>query len=169
MRRDPEFLFVPAKPPSNAGWPGLRPSSTVVDDMVVETDVAVTLRDGTRIYVDVRRPDQDDPVPVLIAYAPYGKHLPFPEILLANAGIEPPLPDGAPFEAPLAEYWVPHGGAVNIAARIAAESAPGEVWVSQTVRDLARTSAGVSFEDCGERELKGVGEPVRVWRVRGGG
>ena len=57
------------------------------------------------------------------------------------------------------------GGAVNIAARVAAESAPGEVLVSQTVRDLARTSAGVEFEDAGERTLKGVGEPVRVWRV----
>jgi len=57
------------------------------------------------------------------------------------------------------------GGAVNIAARVAAESAPGEVLVSQTVRDLARTSADVEFEDAGERELKGVGEPVRVWRV----
>jgi class 3 adenylate cyclase/pimeloyl-ACP methyl ester carboxylesterase len=57
------------------------------------------------------------------------------------------------------------GGAVNVAARISGESAAGEVLVSQTVRDLARTSAEVSFEDCGERELKGVGEPVRVWRV----
>jgi len=57
------------------------------------------------------------------------------------------------------------GGAVNIAARVAAESAPGEVLVSQTVRELARTSAGVAFEDAGERTLKGVGEPVRVWRV----
>ena len=57
------------------------------------------------------------------------------------------------------------GGAVNIAARVAAESAPGEVLVSQTVRELARTSAGVAFEDAGERTLKGVGELVRVWRV----
>jgi len=57
------------------------------------------------------------------------------------------------------------GGAVNIAARISGESAAGEVLVSQTVRELARTSAGVSFEDGGERQLKGVGEPVRVWRV----
>ncbi len=57
------------------------------------------------------------------------------------------------------------GGAVNIAARVAAESAPGEVLVSQTVRDLARTSAGVSFEDAGERTLKGVSDAVRIWRV----
>lgn len=60
------------------------------------------------------------------------------------------------------------GGAVNIAARIAAESAAGEVLISQTVRDLARTSAGVSFEDRGERELKGVGEPVRLYAVKAG-
>jgi adenylate cyclase len=57
------------------------------------------------------------------------------------------------------------GGAVNIAARISGESQPGEVLVSQTVRDLASTSAGVSFEDRGERQLKGVAEPVRVWAV----
>jgi len=59
-----------------------------------------------------------------------------------------------------------YGGAVNIAARVAGEAAAGETLVSGTVRDLARTSAGVSFEDRGERELKGVGEPVRVWAVR---
>jgi len=59
-----------------------------------------------------------------------------------------------------------YGGAVNIASRISGLSAAGEVLVSETVRSLARTSAGVSFEDRGEQELKGVGEPVRVWVVR---
>jgi class 3 adenylate cyclase len=59
-----------------------------------------------------------------------------------------------------------YGGAVNIASRISGLSAPGEVLVSETVRSLARTSAGVRFEDRGEQELKGVGEPVRVWAVR---
>jgi class 3 adenylate cyclase len=59
-----------------------------------------------------------------------------------------------------------YGGAVNIAARVASEAAAGETLVSATVRDLARTSAGVSFEDRGERDLKGIGEPVRVFAVR---
>ena len=59
-----------------------------------------------------------------------------------------------------------YGGAVNIASRISGLSAPGEVLVSETVRSLARTSAGVSFEDRGEQSLKGVGEPVRAWAVR---
>ena len=58
-----------------------------------------------------------------------------------------------------------YGGAVNIASRISGLSAPGEVLVSDTVRSLARTSAGVSFEDRGEQSLKGVGEAVRVWAV----
>jgi class 3 adenylate cyclase len=60
------------------------------------------------------------------------------------------------------------GGAVNIAARVAGESGPGEVLISGTVRELARTSAGVAFEDAGERTLKGISDAVRVWRVREG-
>ena len=61
-----------------------------------------------------------------------------------------------------------YGGAVNIASRISGLSAPGEVLVSETVRSLARTSAGVRVEDRGEQALKGVGEVVRVWAVREG-
>jgi len=59
-----------------------------------------------------------------------------------------------------------YGGAVNIASRISGLSAPGEVLVSRTVADLARTSAGVTFEDRGEQALKGIDELVRVFAVR---
>jgi len=59
-----------------------------------------------------------------------------------------------------------YGGAVNIAARIAAASAPGELLVSDTVRSLARTSAGVTFADRGEQALKGIDDPVRLFAVR---
>ncbi len=58
-----------------------------------------------------------------------------------------------------------YGGAVNIAARVAAASAAGETLVSGTVRSLARTSAGVSFEDRGEQALKGIEEPQRLFAV----
>jgi hypothetical protein len=58
-----------------------------------------------------------------------------------------------------------YGGAVNIASRISGISAPGEVLVSDIVRGLARTSAGVTCEDRGDQSLKGVGEPLRVWAV----
>ena len=60
-----------------------------------------------------------------------------------------------------------YGGAVNIASRICGLSAPGEILVSDVVRGMARSSAGVAFEDRGEQEMKGVGEPVRVYAVRG--
>ena len=59
-----------------------------------------------------------------------------------------------------------YGGAVNIASRIAGASAPGEILVSDTVRSLARTSAGVVFEDRGEHEMKGIADPVRVYAVK---
>jgi len=59
-----------------------------------------------------------------------------------------------------------YGGAVNIASRVCALSAPGEVLVSGTVRELARTSAGVEFEDRGEQALKGIDDAVRVYEVR---
>jgi len=47
------------------------------------------------------------------------------------------------------------GITVPIAARIMAEAGPGEVLVSSTVRDLA-AGAGLTFEDRGVRQLKGV-------------
>jgi class 3 adenylate cyclase/pimeloyl-ACP methyl ester carboxylesterase len=59
-----------------------------------------------------------------------------------------------------------YGGAVNIAARVAGESAAGEILVSDIVRGLARTSAGVTFEDRGEHALKGVADPQRLFAVR---
>jgi class 3 adenylate cyclase len=57
------------------------------------------------------------------------------------------------------------GGAVNIAARIADAATAGEVVVSDVVRALGRTSAGVEFVDLGEHSMKGVTDPQRLWRV----
>ena len=59
-----------------------------------------------------------------------------------------------------------YGGAVNIAARVCALSAPGGILVSSTMRELARTSTDASFEDCGEHQLKGIEDAVRVFAVR---
>jgi len=59
-----------------------------------------------------------------------------------------------------------YGGAVNIAARIAGASAAGEILVSDIVRGLARTSAGVAFDDRGEHVLKGIADPQRVFAVQ---
>jgi len=51
--------------------------------------------------------------------------------------------------------------AVSIGARVAAAAGSGEVLVSQTVKDLV-AGTGLSLEDRGERELKGV---PGTWRL----
>jgi class 3 adenylate cyclase len=57
-----------------------------------------------------------------------------------------------------------HGIAVHIGARVAALAGPGEVLVSQTVRDLTAGS-GIVFADAGEHELKGVPDRWALYRV----
>jgi len=56
------------------------------------------------------------------------------------------------------------GMAVNIGARISALGGANEVLVSSTVKDLV-VGSGISFEDRGERELKGVPGTWRLWAV----
>ncbi len=58
------------------------------------------------------------------------------------------------------------GIAVHAGARIAAEAAPDEVWVSAIVTDLVAGS-GLAFDDRGEHELKGLPAPLRLSRVLG--
>jgi class 3 adenylate cyclase len=56
------------------------------------------------------------------------------------------------------------GIAVHIGARVAALATPGEVLVSQTVRDLVAGS-GLTFEDRGSHSLKGVPDEWRLFRA----
>jgi class 3 adenylate cyclase len=60
------------------------------------------------------------------------------------------------------------GSAVNIAARICAQAAPGEVLVSDTVRSLTRTSGEIGFTARGRKHLKGIAEPVAVFAASAG-
>jgi class 3 adenylate cyclase len=53
------------------------------------------------------------------------------------------------------------GLAVSIGARVAAAAGPGDVFVSQTVKDLV-AGTGLALENPGERELKGV---PGTWRL----
>jgi class 3 adenylate cyclase/alpha-beta hydrolase superfamily lysophospholipase len=56
------------------------------------------------------------------------------------------------------------GIAVNIGARVGARAQPGEVLVSQTVKDLVAGS-GLDFDERGEHELKGVPGSWRLYSV----
>jgi class 3 adenylate cyclase len=54
------------------------------------------------------------------------------------------------------------GIAVHIGARVGAAAGAGEVLVSNTVKDLV-VGSGITFEDRGEQELKGVPGAWRLW------
>jgi class 3 adenylate cyclase len=58
------------------------------------------------------------------------------------------------------------GVGVVIGARVGALAGPSEVLVSQTVKDLVAGS-GLTFEDAGEHELKGVPDRWHLYRVVG--
>ncbi|MGI8998586.1 MAG: adenylate/guanylate cyclase domain-containing protein [Candidatus Limnocylindria bacterium] len=55
--------------------------------------------------------------------------------------------------------------AVNIAARVCSAAAPGELLVTETVRGLVRGYLEVAFMPVGSRKLKGIAEPMRLFRV----
>ncbi len=57
------------------------------------------------------------------------------------------------------------GMTVSIGARVAAKAEASEVLVSQTVKDLVAGS-GLSFQEAGEHELKGVPDRWRLYRAR---
>ncbi len=54
--------------------PDFNPRTEKAEGMSIEYDVAVTMRDGVKIYVDIFRPEKEGKYPVLIAWSPYGKH-----------------------------------------------------------------------------------------------
>lgn len=58
------------------------------------------------------------------------------------------------------------GLAVHIAQRVEAHAEPGEVLVSRTVVDLVAGS-DLRFADRGERHLRGVPQPWRLFSVQG--
>ena len=85
-------------------------------DILFEKDVAVTLRDGVKIYVDIFRPVTDEKTPVIIAWSPYGKSggtAPKTTGLFDMLGIDNSLLSGlAKFEGPDPAYWCAKGYAI---------------------------------------------------------
>jgi adenylate cyclase len=57
-----------------------------------------------------------------------------------------------------------YGTAVQLARRICDRAAPGQVLVSNVVRELA-AGKGFLFSDAGECELRGFEDPVRLYEV----
>jgi uncharacterized protein len=128
-----DVLFRQISPISTpkARYPGFRPGTSEVIargsvrsrghrpvpcDILWERDVAVAMRDGTRLYTDIFRPaDATGLLPTLLVWNPYGKlsgswslaDLPF------NSGVPKSATTGwESFEAPDPGYWCDQGYAV---------------------------------------------------------
>jgi adenylate cyclase len=64
-----------------------------------------------------------------------------------------------------------HGDGINIASRIQQLASPGEIVMTAAVRDYVWNKLGVELTDLGERSLKNISRPVRIYRLEqeGGG
>jgi TolB-like protein len=58
------------------------------------------------------------------------------------------------------------GDGVNVAARLEAIAEPGGICVSDDAHRQLRDKLDIVFDDAGEQNLKNIGRPVRVFRVR---
>ncbi|MEP6603076.1 MAG: adenylate/guanylate cyclase domain-containing protein, partial [Spartobacteria bacterium] len=57
------------------------------------------------------------------------------------------------------------GDGVNVAARLEGIAPPGGITVSQSVRDHVGKRLDLTFEDIGERRLKNIERPIRVYNI----
>lgn len=108
--------FDPGTRALEAGYRVAPPFRELPVDIVLEKDVAVQLRDGVTIHVDIFRPTGAEMVPVIVAWSPYGKGQGsslsamgvFAQVGLDNAvvsGLEK-------FEGPDPAYWCARGYAI---------------------------------------------------------
>jgi len=108
------MIYRPGVPPTRHKYPGLGYRTSREHGMIVERDVAVTMRDGVKLYADIHRPEAEGRVPALIAWSPYGKHRAFQyEYFPGYAGVDRKwISEYTLFEGPDPLYWVPRGYAV---------------------------------------------------------
>ncbi|UQX10995.1 CocE/NonD family hydrolase [Candidatus Mycobacterium methanotrophicum] len=112
-------------------------------DVVFEKDVAVTLRDGVTVHVDVFRPVGDEPVPVIVAWSPYGKGQGTSASVkgvFAMVGLDDGIVSGLEkFEGPDPAYWCAQGYAIcNPDIRGVVDSEGDSVlWDRQEGRDCS--------------------------------
>lgn len=115
-------------------------------DIFFERDVAVTLRDGTIIYVNVFRPVRGTELPAIIAWSPYGKQVPQGP----GAGVLASALSGLQkFEGPDPAYWCNHGYAIVNPDSRGAYSSNGDIhfWGSVDASDGYNVIEWVAAQD----------------------
>lgn len=108
--------FAPGTRTLPAGYKVAPQFKALPIDIIFEKDIAVQLRDGVTIYVDVFRPAGVENVPVLLAWSPYGKGQGTSMSVMGVFGLVG-LSNGIvsgleKFEGPDPAYWCEHGYAI---------------------------------------------------------
>lgn len=130
---DDQKVFLPSQPlpPARTGLlTGFDPGTRTLEagfriapqfrpipvDIVFEKDVAVQLRDGVMIHVDVFRPVGAERVPVIVAWSPYGKGQGTSASVMGvfgMVGLDNTVVSGLEkFEGPDPAYWCAQGYAI---------------------------------------------------------
>jgi adenylate cyclase len=122
---------------SEAAAPPVRLVKTIGDAAMLASPEPEPLLDAALMLIDAADAEGED-FPQLRAGAAFGRALP-------RAG-----------------DWF--GRPVNLASRITAIARPGSVLVEREVRESAKDAYGWSY--AGERRLKGIREPVPLFRAR---
>ncbi len=115
LKHDFEYRFrPPMRAPEELGAKPPQYRRTVENGVIIERDLAVPMRDGAKLYLDLFRPADEKPAAPLIAWGPYGKHNPtnyarqFP-----TCGVDVSRMSAyTAFEAPDPMFWAARGYAV---------------------------------------------------------
>jgi len=135
-------------------YPGFKPSTTALAEgsvhgkgalalpcnIVFERDVAVPMRDGTVIYIDVFRPTGMEKVPAIMGWSPYGKKGGYRNLdqLPGRFGIPVSALSGLQvWEGPDPAYWCNQGYAVVNPDARGAFMSEGDIafWGTQEAED----------------------------------
>jgi len=105
------MIFKKPVPPSEGGYPGFKPRTEKARGMVIEYDAAVKMRDSTKIYIDLFRPEKEGKYPVIVCWGPYGKQgRPTIYSLMGNTGLnDEDFNKYTGFEAGDPVYWCRNG------------------------------------------------------------
>ena len=108
--------FQPGTRTLAAGFQAAPQFRALPVDIVLEKDVPVVLRDGVTIHVDIFRPVGTDPVPVIVAWSPYGKGQGTSASVMGVfglVGLDNGIVSGLEkFEGPDPAYWCGQGYAI---------------------------------------------------------
>jgi len=133
--------FAPGTRTLEAGFQIAPQFRALPVDVVLDKDVAVQLRDGVTIYVDVFRPAGSEQVPVIVAWSPYGKGQGTSASVMGVFGLvglsNQTVSGLEKFEAPDPAYWCAQAYAVcNPDVRGVVDSEGDSVlWDRQEGRD----------------------------------